>query len=343
MGAVMKNTLFVEKLKDIAINYKTLYVMGCFGAPLTATNKKRYTSNHTYNKQSARTAMINAASEDTFGFDCVCLIKGVLWGWNGDKTKSYGGAGYAVNGVPDIGADTMITKCSDISTNFSKIEVGEAVWCSGHIGVYIGDGLAVECTPRWENKVQITACNCSKNGYNRRNWTKHGKLPYIEYVEMGTVTIPTTLVVTTTDIKAGDTVKILSSATYYSGKAIPTWVKNKKWIVKEVSGDRVVIDKSSDGKNSICSPVKAECLEVVSQATESPQTVWTPRVGEIVTYKGKVHYASSMSDTALSCKGGKAKITQIYAKGKHPYHLVRVSGSGSTVYGWVDKDTFTKA
>lgn len=158
-----------------------------------------------------------------------------------------------------------------------------------------------------------------------------------------TTTVPTTPTVTTTDIKAGDTVKILSSATYYNGKAIPTWVKNKKWIVKEVSGDRVVIDKSSDGKNSICSPVKAEYLEVVSQATESSQTAWTPSVGELVTYNGKVHYASSMSDTALSCKGGKAKITQIYTKDKHPYHLVRVSGSGSTVYGWVDKDTFTKA
>lgn len=158
-----------------------------------------------------------------------------------------------------------------------------------------------------------------------------------------TTTVPTAPTVTTTDIKAGDTVKILSSATYYNGKAIPTWVKNKKWIVKEVSGDRVVIDKSSDGKNSICSPVKAEYLEVVSQATESSQTAWTPSVGELVTYSGKVHYASSMSDTALSCKGGKAKITQIYTKGKHPYHLVRVSGSGSTVYGWVDKDTFTKA
>lgn len=158
-----------------------------------------------------------------------------------------------------------------------------------------------------------------------------------------TATSPTTPTVTITDIKAGDTVKIMSSATYYNGKTIPTWVKNKKWIVKEVSGDRVVIDKSSDGKNSICSPVKAEYLEVVSQATESSQTAWTPKVGEYVTYNGKVHYASSMSDTALSCKGGKAKITQIYAKGKHPYHLVRVSGSGSTVYGWVDKDTFTKA
>lgn len=179
---MIKSTDFVAKLKDIATNYKTLYVMGCFGAPMTAANKKRYTNNHTYNKQAARTKMINAATADTFGFDCVCLIKGVLWGWSGDANKVYGGAGYAVNGVPDIGADTMITKCSDVSADFSNIVPGEAVWMPGHIGVYIGDGLAVECTPKWANKVQITACNCSMAGYNRRNWTKHGKLPYIEYV-----------------------------------------------------------------------------------------------------------------------------------------------------------------
>ena len=44
------------------------------------------------------------------------------------------------------------------------------------------------------------------------------------------------------------------------------------------------------------------------------------------------------------CKSGKAKITQIYqlGKSKHPYHLVRVSGSGATVYGWVDAGTFEK-
>ena len=127
--AKMKSNVFVEKLIDIAKNYKTLYVMGCFGAPMTAANKKRYTSNHDYNKQSSRVAMINAASADTFGFDCVCLIKGVLWGWDGNKAGCYGGAEYAVNGVPDIGADTMITKCANVSTDFSHIEIGEALWC----------------------------------------------------------------------------------------------------------------------------------------------------------------------------------------------------------------------
>lgn len=188
----MNNKELVAKLVEIAKNYKTLYVMGCFGAPMTAANKTRYCNNHSYNKKAARQAMIKAASDDTFGFDCVNLIKGVLWGWNGDKTKTYGGAKYAVNGVPDVSADGMIAKCLNVSTDFTHLEVGEAVWMSGHIGIYIGDGLAVECTPSWKNCVQITACNCTKSGYNRRNWTKHGKLPYITYEEGATVTATST-------------------------------------------------------------------------------------------------------------------------------------------------------
>ena len=79
----------------------------------------------------------------------------------------------------------MISLCKNVSTDFSKIEIGEAVWMKGHIGVYIGNGLAVECTPRWKNGVQTTAVyNIGKvSGYNGRKWTKHGKIPYIEYVK----------------------------------------------------------------------------------------------------------------------------------------------------------------
>ena len=57
------------------------------------------------------------------------------------------------------------------------------MWLPGHIGVYVGDGLVVECSPKWENSVQITAlANLgTKAGYNARKWTKWGKLPYIDY------------------------------------------------------------------------------------------------------------------------------------------------------------------
>lgn len=195
MSYVMKATDFVNKAVDIAKNYKTLYVMGCFGAPMNSYNKKRYINNGAaggYNARSDRKAMIQAASADTFGFDCVCLIKGILWGWNGNQNKSYGGASYASKGVPDIGANGMIQVCSGVSTNFSNIVPGEAVWKEDHIGIYIGNGLAVECTPAWQNKVQITAVGNigSKSGYNTRQWTKHGKLPYIDYSEQAQTPAP---------------------------------------------------------------------------------------------------------------------------------------------------------
>ena len=176
---MMTNTEFASRLTDVATKYKTLYVLGGIGAPLNATNKVRFTNNYPYNK--GRADMIAKASDDTFAFDCVCLIKSILWGWNGDVNKVYGGAKYASNGVPDISADAMITYCKNVSTNFSDITVGEMVWMPGHVGVYIGNGLAVECTPAWANGVQITACNCAKKGYNRLNWVKHGKLPYVKY------------------------------------------------------------------------------------------------------------------------------------------------------------------
>lgn len=171
----------------VAKRYKTLYVMGCIGAPMTDANKKKYTGSPMwpYNQKSAPKKAIMAADSETFGFDCICLVKSLLWGWSGNKHSNYGGARYQTNGVPDINADTMIEVCEDVTTDFSKIEVGEYLWMKGHCGIYIGNGLAVECTPRWKNCVQITAVQnvTTKSGYNSRKWSKHGKLPYVSYGE----------------------------------------------------------------------------------------------------------------------------------------------------------------
>lgn len=61
------------------------------------------------------------------------------------------------------------------------------------------------------------------------------------------------------------------------------------------------------------------------------------KVGDLVHFKGCLHYTSSQRNgVARGCKAGVAKVTNT-AKGKpHPYHLVAVSGKGSTVYGWVN-------
>lgn len=53
-------------------------------------------------------------------------------------------------------------------------------------------------------------------------------------------------------------------------------------------------------------------------------------------FTGNLHYTSANADSGKACKPGTAKVTQIAKGTKHPYHLIRESGGGSTVYGWVD-------
>ena len=69
------------------------------------------------------------------------------------------------------------------SQNFSNIQVGELLWMQGHVGVYIGNGKAIECTASWQGNVQITCVgNMGKlAGLNSRRWSGHGKLPFISY------------------------------------------------------------------------------------------------------------------------------------------------------------------
>lgn len=99
--------------------------------------------------------------------DCSGLVKGILWGYP-DSGK------YASNGVPDYNANTIITKCKNVSTNFNNIKAGEFVWLDGHCGVYIGNGQVIESSPKWENGIQVTKLS-------DRNWNKHGYLPWIDY------------------------------------------------------------------------------------------------------------------------------------------------------------------
>lgn len=173
---------------NVAKNYKTSYIWGGIGSPITESNlttlSNRYSKNITNGYVEKARRYLN--DEKGFFFDCVCLIKSLLWGWSGDHSHVYGGAVYQSNGVPDISANGMINVCNEVSEDFSKIAIGEVVWKEGHVGIYIGNGLSVECTPSWDCGVQITAVSKmgEKEGYNTREWVKHGKLPYVSYEEV---------------------------------------------------------------------------------------------------------------------------------------------------------------
>ena len=75
-------------------------------------------------------------------------------------------------------------------------------------------------------------------------------------------------------IKVGDLVTI-TGGTYYNGKAIPGWVKRLRWYVREVSGDRAVINKDEFGKYAIMSPVKTSVLAVASTKSDEDYCIHT--------------------------------------------------------------------
>ena len=183
----MKAHEFTAILKKIASDYKTLYVYGSIGAHLTSDNIERYLNKYAYNRQAHRLRRIEESLDrGIFGFDCVCLVKAVLWGWNGDLNANYGGAVYGSNSVPDVGANKMIGLCPDASEDFSHIVPGELLWTDDHCGVYVGDGLVVECTPLWNDGVQLTALGNLPDppgAYHQRKWKKHGRLPFVDYEE----------------------------------------------------------------------------------------------------------------------------------------------------------------
>lgn len=185
---LMTAAAFCAQLLAIANGCKTAYMLGPWGWPANDRMITRATtqgSNAKTNRQWLPQA--NAIKGRGYLFDCVGLIKGILWGWTGDLSRTYGGAGYACNGVPDYDAKQMINHCLEVSTDFRTIVPGEAVWMDGHIGVYVGDGVVVESTPRWQGGVQrSTLANTAgaqklPGTAGSRTWTKHGKLPWVDY------------------------------------------------------------------------------------------------------------------------------------------------------------------
>ena len=157
----------------------TVYVNGAFGAVANDSNKKRYKNAQNI----TRWTKIQNCPKNGFFADCCGLVKGILWGWNADTSKIYGGAVYKSNGVPDVNENGLLDNCYDVSTDFSHISDGELVWMKGHCGIYIGDGIVIESTPAWDCGVQKTGLGNTGHSVNgkSRNWTKHGKLTWVEY------------------------------------------------------------------------------------------------------------------------------------------------------------------
>ncbi len=174
----MTDKEFVRKLKDIAEHFQTVYMMGTFGAPvsegLIQQKVRQYPKYYSTGRQRLLRGKIGSAP---WAFDCVGLIKGVLWGWVGDRSRNFGGAKYRSNTVPDVSANGMTKRLTERSEDMAHILPGEAVSMDGHIGIYVGDGKVVEATLTGKyDGIVIT-------DLSYRPWESHGKLPWVEYAK----------------------------------------------------------------------------------------------------------------------------------------------------------------
>lgn len=123
-------------------------------------------------------------------------------------------------------------------------------------------------------------------------------------------------------IKKGDLVSIKSNATYYTGKAVPSWVKSQKWYVADIKGDRAIIDKNEKGTNSINSPINVLYLTLVSASApaSTPAPAPTIKVGSTVrlnkgakTYEGKTlaSFVYNRNHKVKEIKGDRVVITYL--------------------------------
>lgn len=120
--------------------------------------------------------------------DCIGLGKGFVWTNGGQGVlESIGNdgtwtAGYAINGCPDKGANSMFTYAKSNGFKYGKIDTipeipGLAVRKDGHVGFYIGNGEVVEAEG-FSYGILVTKLN-------KRPWTDWYEFPGIRYTESG--------------------------------------------------------------------------------------------------------------------------------------------------------------
>ena len=193
---IMTAAEFVLMAKTAFNSERNIYCNSCFGSDLTnAEMLDQYTTETEWDRKHAAetTAAADAAKRagvPLWGWDCVNLVKGLLWGWDGNYLDKRGGAKYQSNGVPDATIWDLYTNyCTDQSEDFSNILSGEFLVLNdkwGHCGIYIGDGLCIEATTKWESKVLISQVENLAPIYGdvndrKRVWKYHARLPWIDY------------------------------------------------------------------------------------------------------------------------------------------------------------------
>ena len=218
------------------------YALGGYGQVLTMaflrSNKKKYSwYNYKSCIDSSKTNyeyLCQFTDGKWYATDCVCLLKGVLWGYRGDGTKG----DYGSNGVKDSTDSDFFNMCYDkidISggKNHDKLKPGMILHMDGHVGAV----YSVE-----NGKITVVESCPTKDGtaftsIDYQPWTGAGYSPYLIYPAVPTPAPAPTPSPAPQPITAGSTVIILEGAVYGGsayGVKVPSEYIGKPYTVVKV-------------------------------------------------------------------------------------------------------------
>ncbi len=172
----MTNNQFINKAKEISL-LNTAYASGTFGQKFTESFIKQKAKQYpkAYPESKINDLRAKAKGKTLYLFDCCGLIKGIIWGFPNMV--------YTSNGMKDVNDQGIWDQyCINKSKDFTQIKAGAILHIKGHVGIYIGDGKAIECTSKWSDNVLISAVsNIGKiSGLNSRKWTEFGYLSILD-------------------------------------------------------------------------------------------------------------------------------------------------------------------
>lgn len=209
MAKKWTNTEYVKILSGFVNN--TEYAKGCEDYSLTTDRIKKeasrsgsvgewykskrkfepYVTNEEY--------LLSKVGKTPYCADCIGFIKGPLMGnLPGKVNNNYDGDyDYSIKGLSE--------KCTDVKTDVTKGEVGEFMWTEdfSHCAIIKKKGKTdLESAPSLDGVKEVPL------DY-QPNWYACGKLPFVDYNPQ-----PMPAPVPSTEIKAGDAVKIQNGAVY---------------------------------------------------------------------------------------------------------------------------------
>lgn len=241
--AFMKDTDFLNGCESFV--GKSKYVKGGYGQLLTSSFLNKHKKDSWFKEKSKQNSsmtnyeyLMQFADQGWYCTDCVCLLKGVLWGFDGNGHTGSVGA----NGVADSTDKQFYDMCYgkiDISggKNYDKLKPGMILYTdtpSGHVGtVWKVDGknsVVIESAPSTDGTANTSI--------TYQNWKGAGYSPYIIYTQdVNPAPAPVQ------PITVGSIVKIVEGAVY-GGSAKGTPVP-KEYIGKPYTVSKVEVHNST--------------------------------------------------------------------------------------------------